>query len=194
VDDGTPWAGPGVHPGRVVATIQSLLTADSIIATDAGNFGLWLARGYRFSRPGTFLGPTSGAMGYGLPAAIAAGLCRPDRAVVALCGDGGFAMTMSELETAVREGVAVVALVFDNRRYGTIAMHQRFERRSTVAAELGPIDFAAVARACGAAGIRVERNRDFEPALREALASRRPYVLHLQLDARWISPDLFADA
>jgi acetolactate synthase-1/2/3 large subunit len=189
VDDGHPWAGPGVAPGKVINTLQRVLPADAVLATDAGNFGLWLARGYRFTLPNTFLGPTSGAMGYGLPAAIAASLCRPERIVVGLCGDGGLAMTMNELETAVREGARPVVLVFDNRRYGTISMHQQRRGRPAVATELGPIDFAAVARACGALGLHVERDADFEPALRQALAAGRPALIHLELDQRWISPD-----
>src|SRR4029079_9139359 len=123
VDD-TAWEGPGVHPGHTIATLRRLLPDDAIVATDAGNFGLWIARHFRFRKPGTFLGPTSGAMGYGLPAAIAAALVHRDRAVVAVAGDGGFAMTMAELETAVREKARVVAIVFDNERYGTIRMHQ----------------------------------------------------------------------
>ncbi|CAN5575060.1 thiamine pyrophosphate-binding protein [soil metagenome] len=189
VVDAAPWDGPGVHPGRVVATLQRVLPPNAILTTDAGNFGLWPARGYRFNQPGTFLGPTSGAMGYGLPAAIAASLCRPDRQVVAMCGDGGMAMLMAELETAVREGAQPVILVFDNRRYGTIAMHQLREGRSEVAVELGPVDFAAVARACGAQGGRVTRDAEFEPALRDALAADRPAVLQLELDPAWLSPD-----
>jgi len=187
--DGGAWDGPGVHPGRVVATLQRVLPRDAVLTTDAGNFGLWPARGYRFLAGGTFLGPTSGAMGYGLPAAIAASLCLPGQTVVALVGDGGFAMTMSELETAVREGARPVTLVFDNRRYGTIAMHQRREGRAEVGVELGPIDFVAVAEACGALGLRVESDAQFEPALRAALADSRPAVLHLRLDPRWVSPD-----
>ena len=116
-----------------------------------GNFGGWVARGFRFRRPGTFLGPTSGAMGYGLPAAITAALIHRDRPVVALVGDGGLAMTMAELETAVREHARVIVVVLDNERYGTIRMWQ--DQRGTgqgVATELGPVDFAAIARACGA--------------------------------------------
>ena len=174
VVDEVAWDGPGVHPGRVIATLQRVLPPNAILTTDAGNFGLWPARGYRFTQPGTFLGSTSGAMGYGLPAAIAASLCRPDRQVVALCGDGGFAMLMAEMETAVRAGAQPVVLVFDNRRYGTIAMHQAREGRSQVAVELGHIDFSAVARACGAQGGRVTRDAEVEPALRDALASDRP--------------------
>ena len=122
VVDGTPWDGPGVHPGVTIATLRRVLPDEAIVTTDAGNFGGWAGRGFRFRRPGTFLGPTSGAMGYGLPAAIAAALVHRDRPVVALVGDGGLAMTMAELETAVREGARVVVVVFDNERYGTIRM------------------------------------------------------------------------
>jgi len=184
--DGTSWDGPGVHPGRVVATLNEVLPPQAILTTDAGNFAGWAARGYRFRRPGTFLGPTSGAMGYGLPAAIAAALEHPGRPVVALAGDGGFAMTMNELETAVRERVKVVALVFDNQRYGTIGVHQ--ERRGIgvgEATELGPIDFVAVARGLGARGIRVDDDAGFEPALRDALAADLPTVIQLRMDRRW---------
>jgi acetolactate synthase I/II/III large subunit len=187
--EGGTWAGPGVHPGRVVATLQAVLPPNAILTTDAGNFAGWIARGYRFRRPGTFLGPTSGAMGYGLPAAIAASLVHPDRVSVAVCGDGGLAMTMSELETAVREGARPIVLVFDNQQYGTIAMHQARGSRSGATSTLGPIDFAAVATACGALGIRVDDDAAFEPALRAALASSRPTVIHLPLDPRWVSVD-----
>jgi acetolactate synthase I/II/III large subunit len=190
-----PWSGPGVHPAHTVASLRRLLPDDAIVATDAGNFGLWVARHFRFRKPGTFLGPTSGAMGYGLPAAIAASLVHRDRAVVAIAGDGGFAMTMAELETAVREKAKVIAIVFDNERYGTIAMHQdRRVSASTpapqIATDLGPIDFTAIARAMGARGTRVESDAAFEPALRQALAADRPTVLQLVLDRRWVSPDL----
>jgi acetolactate synthase-1/2/3 large subunit len=189
VDD-DPWDGPGVHPGRIVATLGRVLPPEAIITTDAGNFAGWLARGYRWRRPGTFLGPTSGAMGYGLPAGIAAALVHRDRPVVAVAGDGGFAMTVAELETAVRERLRVVTLVFDNRRYGTIWMHQ--EQRGTgrgVATDLGPIDVAALAEAFGARGVRVDDDASFEPALRDALEADRPTVIHLPLDRRWVSVD-----
>jgi acetolactate synthase I/II/III large subunit len=188
------WSGPGVNPNRVVTTLQRVLPRDAVLTTDAGNFGLWPARGYRFTQPRTFLGPTSGAMGYGLPAAIAASLCAPRRRVVAMCGDGGFVMTMSELETAVRAGARPVVLVFDNRRYGTISMHQRREGRADLATQLGPIDFSVFARACGAQGGRVTRDSEFEPALRDALNADRPAVIHLELDPRWVSPDHFAQS
>jgi acetolactate synthase-1/2/3 large subunit len=185
------WRGPGIDPARVINTLERVLPPDALLTVDAGNFGNWLARGFHFGRDHGFLGSTSGAMGYGLPAAVAASLCQPKRTIVAVCGDGGFAMTMNELETAVRHGATPVVLVFDNMRYGTIAMHQRNSRRTLVATELGPIDFAAAARALGAQGGRVTRDAEFEPALRDALAAGRPAVIHLEMDPRWMSPDLF---
>jgi acetolactate synthase-1/2/3 large subunit len=188
VDD-LPWDGPGVHPGRVITTLQRVLPAEAILTTDAGNFGLWTARGYRFRQPGTFLGPTSGAMGYALPAGIAASLARPGVPVVALAGDGGFAMTMQELSTAAVEGATPVVIVFDNRRYGTIAMHQQREGRPEIATTLGGIDFVKVAEACGVAGTHVGDDAAFEPALRAALAAGAPHVLHLDVDPAWVSPD-----
>ena len=190
--DTESWTGPGVHPGHAVAALRRLIPDDAIVATDAGNFGLWVARHFRFRRPGTFVGPTSGAMGYALPSAIAASLVHRDRVVVAIAGDGGFAMTMAELETAVRESAKVIAIVFDNERYGTIRMHQ--DRRGgtggAIATDLGPVDFAAIARACGARGIRVETDAAFDQAVRQAIANDRPTVIQVGLDRGWVSPDL----
>ena len=188
--DAAAWSGPGVHPGRVITTLRSVLPDDAILTTDAGNFAGWAGRGFRFRRPGTFVGPTSGAMGYAVPAAIAAALVHRDRPVVALAGVGGMAMTMAELETATRESARIIVLVFDNERYGTIRMWQ--DRRGSgegVGTDLGPIDFAAVARGLGARGVRVERDGDLEPALRQALAEERSTVIHLVLDRAWVSVD-----
>jgi TPP-dependent trihydroxycyclohexane-1,2-dione (THcHDO) dehydratase len=129
-------------------------------------------------------------MGYGLPAAIGAVLARPGRLGVALAGDGGFAMTMAELETAVRERAHVIAIVFDNGRYGTIWRNQT--QRGGVgglATKLGAVDFAAIAQACGALGLAVNSDDEFEPALRRALGAGRPALLHLALDPRWTTPD-----
>ncbi len=190
VVDALPWDGPGIHPGTTIATLRRLLptmrsSRPTPATSRAGRVAATASDG-----PGTFLGPTSGAMGYGLPAAIAAALVHRDRPVVALVGDGGLAMTMAELETAVRVGARVVVVVFDNERYGTIRMWQ--ERRGTgvgVATELGAVDFAAIAKACGARGVRVERDAEFEPALRAALAADRTTVIHATLDKGWLSID-----
>jgi acetolactate synthase-1/2/3 large subunit len=188
--DADAWTGPGVHPGGIVTALRRILPDEAILTTDAGNFAGWAGRGFRFRKPGTFLGPTSGAMGYGIPAAIAASLVHRDRPVVALVGDGGMAMTMAELETATREHARIIVVVFDNERFGTIRMWQ--ETRGSgegVATELGPVDFAAIGRALGARGVRVERDADFEPALRQALVEERSTVIQLALDRAWVSVD-----
>ena len=190
VVDAHPWEGPGIHPGKVITTLRALLPDDAIVATDAGSFGSWAARGFRFRRPGTFLGPTSGAMGYGLPAAISAGLVHRDRPVVALVGDGGLGMTIGEVETAVRHDLRTIVLVFDNEQYGMIRSYQ--DRRvggSNAATDLGPVDWAGVARGLGARGVRIDRDAAFAPALQQALAADRPTVLHLVMDRGWTGVD-----
>jgi acetolactate synthase-1/2/3 large subunit len=129
-------------------------------------------------------------MGYALPAAIAAGLVHRDRTTVALAGDGGLGMVLAEIETAVRMGLKPIVVVFDNERYGMIRTWQdRRPGSSTVATDLGPIDFAGAARALGARGVRIEDDAAFEPALRQAAVSDRPTVLHLVVDRRWEGVD-----
>ncbi len=183
------WTGRGVHPGRLVRALRAVLPDNATIATDAGNLASFLARGFRFRRAGTFLGATSGSMGFGLPAAIAASLLDPDRIAIAICGDGGFSMSMNELETAVREGAHPIAIVLDNERLGTIAAQQLREGRPTATSDLGAVDFAAIARASGALGFSVEADDEFVPALREAITSRRPTVIHVKVDPAWLSVD-----
>jgi acetolactate synthase-1/2/3 large subunit len=129
-------------------------------------------------------------MGYGLPAAIAAGLVHRDRSVVALVGDGGLGMTVAELETAVRNGLRTIVVVFDNEQYGMIRSYQDRRADGSVAAtDLGPVDWAAVARGFGARGIRVDRDAAFGPAIQQALAADKPTVLHLIVDRRWTGVD-----
>jgi len=180
----------GVHPAAVARALRALLPDGTILTTDAGNFAGWAARHVPLPRGGRFLGPTSGAMGYALPAAIGAAVAAPDRTVVALAGDGGFAMLMAELETAVRERLRLVALVHDNRMYGTIRVHQEEAHPGRVTAtDLGPIDFAAVAEACGARASRVERDAEVAGAIEAALAADGVTVVHLRTDPRVLSVD-----
>lgn len=183
------WDGPGVHPGHIMAALREALPDNATITTDAGNLAAFVSRHYHFRRAGTFLGATSGTMGFGLPAAIAASLMDPDRIAVAICGDGGFATTMNELETAVREGAHPIAVVLDNQRYGAIATQQLKEQRPTRTTDLGPVDFAGVARAHGALGFTVNSESEFQPALREAITSRQASVIHVTVDRDWLSAD-----
>jgi acetolactate synthase I/II/III large subunit len=172
----------------VMAHLRRTLSPEAVIVTDAGNFSGWPSRYLRWSRPGTFLAPTSGAMGYAVPAAIGAKLANPARPVVAFVGDGGFLMTGTELETAVRENVPLVTLVCDNRQYGTILMHQQREHPNRrIATALGPVDFAAFARSLGALGIEVRDEREFPAAFAEAQAADRPALLHLHVDPEQLS-------
>jgi acetolactate synthase I/II/III large subunit len=170
--------------------ILRLLPERASVASDAGTFGGWLMRYYRWKHPHTLFAPTAGGMGYALPAAIGAKLARPDQPVVAFAGDGGFAMTMSELETAVRLKLkSFVALVFNNSHYGTIAMHQKreFPGRS-VATELGPIDFAMLAESMGARGFTARTNAEFAAAFANALAHDGPAVINIIYSPDRLSP------
>ncbi|MFI5261835.1 MAG: thiamine pyrophosphate-dependent enzyme [Candidatus Limnocylindrales bacterium] len=187
-----PDAPPGqpIDPAVAVRALQAVLPEDAVVTTDAGNFAGWYARGLRFSAGQRFLGPTSGAMGYGLPAAIGAALAEPGRRVIALAGDGGLAMLMAELETAVREDARLTVLVHDNGMYGTIRMHQERSFPGRLAAtDLGPIDFAAVARACGASASRVERDADVGDAIAEAVRGSGVTLVHLLTDPDRLSVD-----
>jgi acetolactate synthase-1/2/3 large subunit len=170
--------------------ILNILTDDASITCDAGDFGSWLIRYYKWNKPRTFFGPTTGAMGYALPAAIAARLARPQAPALAFAGDGGFAMTMSELETAVRLKLAgLVVLVFNNNNFGTIRRHQNREFPGrTVATKLGKIDFSAIAKAMGAEGFSVSKNGEFAKTFKAALNSDRPAVIDITLGEKNLDP------
>ncbi|HNU11045.1 MAG TPA: thiamine pyrophosphate-binding protein [Rubrivivax sp.] len=210
-----PWAGqaqaahadylaslesPPLQPldmAQVMKTVVRLAPADTIYCNGAGNYAGWVHRfvPYRgLQHHGrTQLAPTSGAMGYGLPAAVAAALLQPVRCVVHVAGDGDFLMTGQELATATAHGAGrgkarLVSLVVDNGSYGTIRMHQEREYPGRVSGtELFNPDFAALARAYGWLAERVERTTEFESAFARALAADRPTLLHLPLPAEQIT-------
>jgi acetolactate synthase-1/2/3 large subunit len=179
---------PALDLGRIMVWLRERLPEDAIVTSDAGNFSGWPNRFLQYRRPGRQLGPTSGAMGYGVPAAVAAKLVHPGRIVVGFCGDGGFMMTGQELATALGEGAGPIILLFNNAMYGTIRMHQerRFPGRVVGTALKNP-DFAAVARAYGGFGAAVARTEEFAPAFEEAVASGRPAVIELRMDPEMIT-------
>ncbi|HEY9578021.1 MAG TPA: thiamine pyrophosphate-dependent enzyme, partial [Pseudobacillus sp.] len=168
--------------------IMQAFPKDAILTSDAGNFFGWLSRYYRFDRQNTYIGPTSGAMGYGLPAAIGAKVAQPDKMVVSFSGDGGFMMTMQELETAVRFQIPVIAIVVNNNMYGTIRAHQEkhFPGR-VMATELSNANFAELAKVFGCHGEQVTKNEDFLPALEKAKASGRPAVIEVLTNPKILS-------
>ena len=178
----------GIDPSQVVDAINEVLPDDAILTNDAGNFAAFLHRYRRYDRPGTQLAPTNGAMGYGVPAAVAAKLAAPGREVVAVAGDGGFLMTGQELETAVRYGAGITVVVFRNGMHGTIAMHQARDLGRTAGVEIGDVDLAAYARSFGAEGYTVRNPEDLAPALRTALASEAVSLLDVVTDPDIISP------
>ncbi|MDQ3396489.1 MAG: thiamine pyrophosphate-binding protein [Deinococcota bacterium] len=174
--------------GEVLLFLRQRLPEDAIVTIDAGNFSGWPQRFLRFGRPGRQLGPTSGAMGYSVPAAVSASLTCPDRLVVSFVGDGGFLMTGQELATALQHGCRPVILVFNNNMYGTIRMHQemRYPDR-VIGTDLTNPDFAAVAAAYGAHAETVLRTEEFAPAFERAVASGKAAVIELRTDPEVIS-------
>ena len=183
--DGLP--GP-VEMGAVMAHLRERLPPESILTTDAGNFSAWMHRHYVYRTFPSQIGPTSGAMGYGIPAAIAARHVYPDRPVVAFCGDGGALMTGQEIATAVHHGIDPVILVVNNSMYGTIRMHQEREYPDRViGTELSNPDFVAWARSFGAFAARVDRTDEFPDALEAAMSAGRAAVVELRIDPELIT-------
>jgi acetolactate synthase-1/2/3 large subunit len=179
---------PALDLGQVMTWLRQRLPDDAIVTSDAGNFSGWPNRFLQYRRPGRQLGPTSGAMGYGVPAAVAAKLVHPGRIVVGFCGDGGFLMTGQELATSLAEGPGPIILLFNNGMYGTIRMHQerRFPGR-VVGTTLKNPDFAALAAAYGAFSATVSRTEEFAPAFEAAVEARRAAIIELRIDPEMIT-------
>ena len=181
------------NPGRVqISEIMFALrrrAPDAIFTNGAGNFAIWVGRFLRFRRIEQQIGPTSGSMGYGLPAAIGALRVFPKRTVVCFAGDGDFLMNGQEFATAVQYGLPIVVVLIDNGVLGTIRMHQEREFPGrTVATTLRNPDFAAYARAFGGHGETVEETSEFLPAFERALASGLPSIIHVKIDPEAITP------
>jgi len=186
----TPQPGD-VNLGAVMTHLRETLPADAILCNGAGNYAAWIHRYYRFRRLATHLAPTSGSMGYGVPAAVGIKRVYPERTVIALAGDGDFLMNGQEFATAVQYDLPIVCIVCDNASYGTIRMHQERDFPGRVSAtDLRNPDFAAYARAFGGFGVTVERTADFPAALATALASGLPSIIHLKISTDAISPGM----
>ena len=181
-------AGGALDLGKVMVWLRDYLPDDAIVTSDAGNFSGWPNRFLQYRRPGRQLGPTSGAMGYGVPAAVAAKLLHPERLVVGFCGDGGFMMTGQELATSMLEGVGPVILVFNNGMYGTIRMHQerRFPGR-VIGTELRNPDLLALAQAYGAFGASVSCTEEFASVFEEGSSRKGAAIIELKIDPEMIT-------
>ncbi|MBL0121563.1 MAG: thiamine pyrophosphate-binding protein [Betaproteobacteria bacterium] len=182
---------PGkVQMWEVMQHLEGVLPADAILCNGAGNYATWVHRFHRYRGFRTQLAPTSGAMGYGVPAAIGAKALYRDRTVIAFAGDGCFLMTGQELATAVQYQLNVIFIVVNNGMYGTIRMHQEREYPGNVhATALTNPDFAAYARAFGAHGEVVENTAEFAPAFARAMKAGKPALIEIRIDPEAISPN-----
>ncbi len=179
----------GVDLASVVTFLSATLPDDAIITNGAGNYTVWIHRYFQHRRYGTQLAPTSGAMGYGIPAAIAAALHDRSKTVVAFAGDGCFQMAGHELATAMQEGLRLVVIVADNGMLGTIRMHQERAYPGHVeGTTLANPDFVRLAEAYGCHAERVDRDGDFPAAFERAVSAGRPALIHLICDPQAVTP------
>jgi acetolactate synthase-1/2/3 large subunit len=186
---GASRATTGCDPARVYGAIAQAFPDDAILSTDAGNFSAYMHRFWSFTSASSQIGPTSGAMGYGVPGAIVAKFAAPGRSVIGLAGDGGFMMSGAELETAVRFGLDLTVVVFRNGVYGTIAMHQARELGRLSGVDIGPIDCASFARSLGASAVTVREESELADAMAEAAKpGLGPHVVEVLTDPDLITP------
>ena len=187
-EEATPQPG-AVNLGEILVWLRENLPPEAIITNGAGNFAAWIHRFYRFRKFATHVGPTSGSMGYGFPAAVAMKLLHPERTVVCVAGDGDFLMTGQEFATAVQYDLPVIVVLADNSLYGTIRMHQeRHYPGRVIATALTNPDFVAYAKAFGGFGVLVEKTADFPAAFAAAQKSGKPSIIHLRIDPEAIAP------
>jgi acetolactate synthase-1/2/3 large subunit len=178
----TPVPGD-VNLGEIMVWLRENLPADAVLCNGAGNFAAWIHRFYRLRRFGSHIAPTSGSMGYGVPAAVGMKRLDPSRTVVCIAGDGDFLMNGQDFATAVQYELPIVVAVVDNGVYGTIRMHQeRHYPGRIVATGIRNPDFVAYARAFGGFGVAVERTMDFPAAFAAAVKSGLPSIIHLKVD------------
>ncbi|MGE9296309.1 MAG: thiamine pyrophosphate-binding protein [Puniceicoccales bacterium] len=186
-----PTEVPGdLNMGRVIQHLSKVLPQDTVFTNGAGNYSVWLHRFHAHRAYRTQLAPTSGSMGYAVPAAIAAKLEAPDRTVVSVAGDGCFLMTAQELATARKYGLAIIYLVVNNGMYGTIRMHQeRNHPGRVISTELINPDFVAYAGSFGIPGEVVTRTEDVAAAVERARNSKAGYLIELQVDPEALTPN-----
>jgi acetolactate synthase-1/2/3 large subunit len=185
-----PATGPGaVQMGPIMEWLEKNVAEDAIFTNGAGNYATWVHRFHRFRRFATQAAPTSGSMGYGMPAAVAAKQLFPEREVICFAGDGCFLMNGQEFATAVKYNLPVIVVVVNNATYGTIRMHQERDYPGRVSAtDLTNPDFAELARAYGGHGETVKETGEFEGAFERARASGKPAIIEIKLDAEAITP------
>jgi len=185
-----PTESPGhVQLAEIMRHLRTALPDNAIVSNGAGNYTVWVHRFWQYRKYRTELAPTSGSMGYGVPAAVAAKIMQPDSPVVAFAGDGCFQMTGMEFMTAVQENAPIIVIVVNNGMYATIRMHQERHYPGRVSGtDLESPDFGAFARACGGFGATVERTEDFAEAFGQAQASGKPAIIEVRIDREALTP------
>lgn len=181
---------PKVSMEKVTADLKAAMPADAITTTDAGSFGQWQQRFIEFDRPNSYISPSLGSMGPGVPSAVAAKLAYPNRTVIAHVGDGGFLMTGQEMATAKQYNAPIITIVYNNEGYNSIRMHQEAQypgRRIGVA--LQNPDFAMMGESYGALGLKVTKDEEFLPAFKKALAAGRSALIEVQTDYEYVTPN-----
>ena len=180
---------PRVSMERVMADLKATLPADAITTTDAGSFGQWPQRYLEFDYPESYISPTLGGMGPGVPSAVAAKLAHPERLVVAHVGDGGFLMTGQEMATAKQYGANIIVIVYNNDGYNSIRMHQeaQYPGRQYGTALTNP-DFTLLGTAYGACGLKVNRDEEFLPAFKQAMAAKQSALIEVMTDFEFVTP------
>jgi acetolactate synthase-1/2/3 large subunit len=180
---------PGaLNLARAMRDLESLLPDECVLTTDAGNFAGWATRFLNLGPRQRYLGPSNGAMGYGVPAAIAAKVMAPERLAVCFVGDGGFLMTGQEIATAFHHGVNPIILLFNNAMYGTIRMHQERDYPHRVSGtSLTNPDFVKFIESFGGHGELVSETAQFRPAFQRAVASGKPALIELVVDPDQLS-------
>lgn len=155
---------------------------DAVLSVDVGNVTVWMARHFDMTNQDFIISSWLGTMGHGLPGAIAAKLSYPERQVVAVCGDGGFSMSMHDFPTAVKYGLPIVVVILNNQNLGMIQYEQQEKGHIEYATKLENVDYAAFAEACGGKGFSVKKHEELIPALKNAFASQKPAVIDVAIE------------
>lgn len=179
-----------IHPADVVRAVRKVVPENTVVTSDSCNFAGFVQRYWCFTEPNTQLGPANRALGYAVPAAVAAKLAAPTTTVVAMVADSSMMMTGQEIETAVRYRTPVIVVVVQNGLYGDMAMHQARAHGRLSGVSSPVVDFASWARSVGAAGYTVESPEQLEPTIARALRHQRPSVIDVRTDTDVISPDV----
>jgi pyruvate oxidase len=172
-----------IVPEYVARAIQEVASDNAVLSCDVGNVTVWMARHFRCTNQEFMISSWLATLGCGLPGAIAAQLAYPDRQVFAICGDGGFAMTMADFVTAVKYKLPIITVVFNNEKIAMIKFEQEVMGNLEYGTQLHNPNFAAYAEACGALGLRVEKKEDLLPALRQAIDAKRPCIIDTTVEA-----------